>query len=55
MGTPLHGGLEALRVLEMANCHGPLCIDCALPALQASGRHMLAGCLHTLCRKICLH
>ena len=30
------GELEALRVLEMEDCCGPLCIDCRLPALQAS-------------------
>jgi hypothetical protein len=32
----LHGGLGALRVLQVMACGGVLCIACALPALQAS-------------------
>ena len=35
---PLQCGLGSLRVLEVVHCKGPLCIACALPALQASGR-----------------
>jgi hypothetical protein len=35
-GVPLQSGLEALRVLEVVRCEGPLCVACALPALQAS-------------------
>ena len=35
-GSPLQGGLDALRVLEVGGCTGPLPIACALPALQAS-------------------
>ena len=33
-GTPLQGGLEALRVLELVDCWGMLCIACSLPGLQ---------------------
>jgi hypothetical protein len=40
LGMPLQSGLEALRVLEVVLCKGPLCIACALPTLQASGRPM---------------
>jgi hypothetical protein len=35
-GEPLRGGLDALRVLEVGGCTGPLPIACGLPALQAS-------------------
>lgn len=41
-GVPLQSGLEALRVLEVVRCEGPLCIACALPALQASAQSIHA-------------
>ena len=48
-GAPLQGGLDALRVLELGHCMGPLPIACALPALQAGllvHLHVIADTCH---------